>query len=178
MSDATPEQEKKMNWFARHKALTVIGVLILLAIIGNSGNKKADTQTAAKSETTPAASSASKAAQATPTPTPAPKTPSIPAEYVSALNKATEYANTMNMSKAGVYDQLTSQYGEKFSAAAAQYAVDNVQADWNTNALAKAKQYQNQLSMSPAAIHDQLVSADGEKFTEAQANYAIQHLND
>lgn len=32
----------------------------------------------------------------------------------------------MNMSKKGVYNQLTSEAGEKFSEKAAQYAVDNV----------------------------------------------------
>ena len=47
----------------------------------------------------------------------------------------------MHMSKAGIYDQLTSEYGEQFSAEAAQYAIDNVTADWNANALEKAKSY-------------------------------------
>ena len=82
------------------------------------------------------------------------------------------------MSKRGIYDQLTSEYGEKFSAEAAQYAIDNVKVDWNANALAKAKNYQNTMNMSPAAIHDQLTSEYGEKFTQAEADYAIQHLND
>lgn len=82
------------------------------------------------------------------------------------------------MSKAGIYDQLTSEYGEKFSAEAAQYAIDNLNADYNANALAKAKSYQEQMSMSPEAIRDQLTSDAGEKFTPEEANYAIQHLND
>lgn len=84
----------------------------------------------------------------------------------------------MHMSKAGIYDQLTSEYGEKFSAEAAQYAIDNLNADYNANALAKAKSYQEQMSMSPEAIRDQLTSDAGEKFTPEEANYAIQHLND
>ena len=49
----------------------------------------------------------------------------------------------MHMSKQGIYDQLTSEYGEKFPADAAQYAIDNVEADWNANALEKAKLYQD-----------------------------------
>ncbi len=32
----------------------------------------------------------------------------------------------MHMSKAGIYDQLTSEYGEGFEADAAQYAIDNL----------------------------------------------------
>jgi hypothetical protein len=84
----------------------------------------------------------------------------------------------MYMSKQGIYDQLTSEYGEKFSKEAAQYAVDNIDADWNYNALQKAKTYQDQMAMSPSAIHDQLTSSYGEKFTNEQADYAIEHLND
>jgi len=81
------------------------------------------------------------------------------------------------MSKLGVYDQLTSEYGEKFSPEAAQYAIDNMKADWNANALAKAKDYQSQMNMSPEAIRTQLTSEYGEKFTPEEADYAIQHLN-
>ena len=84
----------------------------------------------------------------------------------------------MHMSKAGIYDQLVSEYGEQFSAEAAQYAIDNIKADWNANALAKAKSYQETMSMSPAAIYDQLISEYGEQFLPSEADYAIAHLND
>ena len=104
-------------------------------------------------------------------------TPKVPAEFTSALSKATTYANTMNMSKQGVYDQLTSEHGEKFSKEAADYAIENVKADWNKNALAKAKTYQSDMAMSPNAIRDQLVSSYGEKFTEQEADYAMQNLD-
>lgn len=99
-------------------------------------------------------------------------------EYKNALEKAETYANTMYMSKQGVYEQLVSQYGEKFPKDAAQYAVDNVKADWNKNALEKAKSYQETMSMSKSAIYDQLISKYGEKFTKKQAKYAIDHLDD
>lgn len=100
----------------------------------------------------------------------------VPIEYKSALKKAESYSAMMHMSKAGIFDQLTSEYGEKFSVEAAQYAIDNVQADWNANALEKAKSYQSSMSMSPAAIRDQLVSEYGEKFLPEEADYAIQNL--
>lgn len=106
------------------------------------------------------------------------KTDTVPAEYKSALSQATTYANTMNMSKQGVYDQLVSEYGGKFSVAAAQYGRDNVKSDWNANALAQAKTYQETMHLSPAAVRDQLISKYGAKFTKAEADYAIQHLND
>lgn len=101
----------------------------------------------------------------------------IPTEYHSALAKAESYNKTMHMSKQRLYDQLTSEYGEQFSAEAAQYAIDNIQADWNANALAKAESYQSDMNMSPEAIREQLTSEYGEQFTAEEADYAIQHLS-
>lgn len=106
-----------------------------------------------------------------------PSQPSVPAEYTSALAQADSYANTMHMSKQGVYDQLVSEYGGQFSVAAAQYAINNAQADWNNNALLQAEDYQNTMHLSPKAIYDQLTSQYGAKFTADEANYAIQHLS-
>ena len=108
---------------------------------------------------------------------PEPAAPVVPAEYASALVKAASYSELMNMSKAGIYGQLTSEYGEQFSPEAAQYAIDTYQGDWNANALAKAKSYQETMSMSPDAIRDQLTSEYGEQFTPEEADYAIQNLN-
>lgn len=101
---------------------------------------------------------------------------SVPTEYKSALKKAQTYSDMMHMSKAGLYDQLTSEYGEKFSKEAAQYAIDNVNANWKENALKKAETYQDMMSMSPSAIYDQLTSQYGEKFTKEEAQYAIDNL--
>ena len=81
------------------------------------------------------------------------------------------------MSKSAIYEQLTSEYGEKFSNEAAQYAIDNLNADYNANALAKAKMYEEKMAMSPDAIYDQLTSEYGERFTAEEAQYAIDHLN-
>ena len=94
----------------------------------------------------------------------------------NALKKAKTYSDTMSMSKAGLYDQLTSEYGEKFTAEEAQYAVDNLDVNWKENALKKAKVYQETMAMSPSAIYDQLVSEYGEKFTEEEAQYAVDNL--
>ena len=99
-------------------------------------------------------------------------------DYTSALEKAKNYNSWANMSKKRLYKQLTSQYGEKFTSDAAQYAVDHLNADYKANALAKAKIYQKQFNQSKSAIYNQLVSPYGEEFTEEEANYAIQHLDD
>lgn len=102
--------------------------------------------------------------------------PSI--EYLNALKKAELYSDTMYMSKQAIYNQLISPYGEKFPKDAAQYAIDNLKADYNANALEKAKTYQISMNMSKSAIYNQLVSEYGEKFTAEEAQYAIDHLDD
>ena len=97
----------------------------------------------------------------------------VPSEYKSALKKAKLYSDTMHMSKIGIYEQLTSEYGEKFTQEAARYAMDNLVADWNENALKKAKSYSDTMHMSKKAIYAQLISEYGEKFTEDEAQYAV-----
>ena len=82
----------------------------------------------------------------------------------------------MHMSKQGLYDQLSSEYGEQFSPEAAQYAIDNLEADYHDNALQTARNYEEMMSMSPNAIYDQLVSEYGEKFTAEEAQYAVDNL--
>lgn len=99
-------------------------------------------------------------------------------EELNALAKAESYSSLMYMSKAKIYDQLTSNYGEGFDKEAAQYAIDNIEADWNYNALQKAKSYQSTMNMSKKRIYEQLTSEYGEQFTKSQAQYAIDHLED
>jgi len=102
------------------------------------------------------------------------KEPSM--EFKNALNKAESYSTIMHMSKRAIYDQLVSPHGEGFQKDAAQYAVDNLKADYKANALAKAKDYSEAMSMSKNAIFDQLISEYGEKFTRAEAQYAVDNL--
>ena len=103
--------------------------------------------------------------------------PSVPKEYRNALRSAETYSDMMYMSKQGIYDQLTSEYGEKFTPEEAQYAIDNIKGDYLETALKSAKKYQENMSMSKDAIYDQLVSDYGEKFTAEEAQYAIDNLD-
>ena len=81
------------------------------------------------------------------------------------------------MSKQGIYEQLSSEMGEKFTPEEAQYAIDNSNFDYNKAALNQAKIYQKSMAMSPDAIYDQLISEAGEKSTESEAQYAIDNLD-
>lgn len=180
-----------LSGYSEHRKIAwiVTGAVFALGIIINAVNGATAQDTAAPVPDKPAA--VEPVAEPSDEPSEAPveevaeepvveesEEPAVPIEYANALTKAESYSELMHMSKAGIYDQLTSEYGEKFSAEAAQYAVDNMTADWNANALAKAKDYQDTMAMSPSAIHDQLTSEFGEKFTAAEADYAIAHLND
>ena len=98
---------------------------------------------------------------------------SVPKEYRNALHKAENYSKMMHMSKQRIYDQLTSEYGEKFDAEAAQYAIDSVVTDWNQNALQTAVDYLDYSSFSYPGLYDQLVY---EGYTAEQAQYAISNL--
>lgn len=98
-------------------------------------------------------------------------------EQRNALESAKTYSDTMSMSKSAIYHQLTSSYGDKFSASDAQYAIDHLtDVDWNQNALESAKNYSETMHMSKAEIYHQLTSNYGDKFTASEAQYAVNHL--
>ena len=82
----------------------------------------------------------------------------------------------MYMSRTAVYDQLISESGEKFTEAQAQYAMDNLEADWKENALHKAKEYRESTNMTKSAIYNQLISEHGDKFEPEEASYAIKNI--
>ena len=158
-------------------ALIVLGVLIALGIVGAALGAPEDSGGSPAASTAASVSAPGSAAE--PAPEPASETDApeaVPTEYLSALKKAESYSEHMHMSKAAIYDQLTSEYGEQFTAEEARYAVDNLEADYRENALQKAKSYQEDMAMSPSAIYDQLTSEYGEQFTAEEAQYAIDHL--
>ncbi|MGN7409816.1 Ltp family lipoprotein [Sporosarcina sp. SAFN-010] len=101
---------------------------------------------------------------------------SIPREHKSALKRAESYAEFMSMSKASVYDQLTSPYGDNFPAVAAQYAIDNIEFDWKENAAKRAKFFAANMHMSGSTIYKQLISEYGGKFTPDEAQHGIDNL--
>lgn len=92
----------------------------------------------------------------------------------AALGKAKTYSNIMHMSKQGIINQLTSEI-EGFSQADAQYAVENLKADFKENALKKAETYAKTQNMSNDAIYNQLTSSI-EGFTAEEAQYAVDNL--
>lgn len=101
-----------------------------------------------------------------------------PDENTVALESAKIYSDSMYMSKAGIFEQLTSEYGEGLSPEAAEYALSNLNADYNRNALESAKMALEVMpDYSPEEVREYLVSEFGAQFTEAEADYALQNLN-
>lgn len=87
----------------------------------------------------------------------------------AALRKAQSYIDLMAFSKAGLYEQLTSPYGEGFTASQAQFAVDHVRVNWNAEAAEAARSYMALFNMSRDELYEQLTSPYGEQFTDSQA---------
>ena len=95
---------------------------------------------------------------------------SVPREYRNALSKAESYLGWAGMSEKGLREQLEF---EEYPSDAIDYALANVNVDYNEQALAKAKSYDDWASMSDSQLHDQLVF---EGFTDEQAQYALDNL--
>lgn len=157
-----PQCRKKQGTGCLTKILIFIGIIIVLSFFVGEDEESSDTSEKATTEATVEEKTTTEA--------------DVPTEYKSALKKAQIYSDKMHMSKDGIYDQLTSEYGEQFDEKAATYAIKHVDANWKENALAKAKEYQQEMSMSKEAIRDQLTSEYGEQFTQEQADYAVEHL--
>lgn len=174
--------KKAIKWIL----IVLLGLVVLGAIIGGGDkDEKTPVADAPQQETKVAEEQKKEEAPATETKTEekpeekkeeAPTEPGVSKEFENALKKAKNYAETMHMSKKGIYNQLTSEYGENFPAEAAQYAVDNLEWDYKENAYKKAKNYQDTMSMSINSVKEQLTSEYGEQFTEEEAQYAIDKL--
>ncbi|MBO3102277.1 Ltp family lipoprotein [Cellulomonas sp. zg-ZUI168] len=95
----------------------------------------------------------------------------------NAYRSAESYLRFKGFSRAGLINQLTSEYGEGFPAADAEFAVARLEAeggvDWNAEAAEAAKSYLELTSFSRQGLLDQLTSEYGEQFTPEQAEYGV-----
>ncbi|MCM3396801.1 Ltp family lipoprotein [Oceanobacillus profundus] len=97
-------------------------------------------------------------------------------EHQNALKAAQNYIDMMGFSEKGLFEQLTSEYGDQYPEDAAQYAIENVEVDYNEEALESAESYQELMPMSDQELLDQLTSEYGDQYTEEQAQYALDNL--
>jgi hypothetical protein len=111
-------------------------------------------------------------------PAPSPKVTHKPAPALTkaqeqAIGSARDYLATSSFSRKGLIQQLSSAYGEGFSAKDATFAVDYLKVDWNEQAARSAKAYLEVSHFSRAGLIHQLESSYGEGFTHAQAVYGV-----
>jgi len=76
----------------------------------------------------------------------------------------------------GLLKQLTSSAGSGFTEAQAEYAINHLHPDWDTQAVDAAKGYMQIGGFSRASLIQQLTSSYGSGFTETQAEYAASQV--
>jgi hypothetical protein len=147
---------------------------ILLAAVGTAMSGRGQTstapyanravgtprQTAASSDTIPTASSTQSAPEA-----------GLTTAQRNAARSAHAYLNISGFSRRGLIDQLSSEYGDRFSIGDATAAVDSLNIDWNTQAPRSAAAYLKMSGFSCRGLIEQLSSQHGDKYTVEQATY-------
>ena len=167
-------QSKVMAWIGLGLGAVATIVSIVVAVgLGAAIDsvQQDDPAVTATSEPAPVRTSSTPAPTASATPTSA--AADVPADYSDALADAETIANGLGSSKLETYTKLVAGGA---SEAAAQYAVDTVDADWQANAVRKAKAYAAD-GMTGDVLRNQLVSEYGEQFTAEEADYALAHLD-
>ena len=101
---------------------------------------------------------------------------SVPEEYRKALEQAQEYIDTMFLSELGLYRQFNLDYTVHFSDEAIEYAVENVNVDYNEEALEAAISHRGNYAYDGEKLYNQL-SGNYDGFTEEQAQYAMDNLD-
>ncbi|OYU37932.1 MAG: hypothetical protein CFE33_17850 [Pseudorhodobacter sp. PARRP1] len=92
----------------------------------------------------------------------------------NAVRSAEQYLSMTGFSRAGLIDQLSSEYGEGYSVTDATAAVDSLSVDWNEQSVRSAKQYLDMTGFSCKGLIDQLSSEYGSKYTVSEATYGAQ----
>jgi hypothetical protein len=163
-----PQRHKKkgIGWVA-WLAIGASSVAVLALVIGGASEDTTDA---------PAKESAQKVVEA-PAPIEKEKKAKKPKpEYTvaqeNAIRSAESYLEFAGFSKAGLVNQLTSEYGEGFSRADAEFAVNHVKVNWKAEAVESAESYLEMSGYSRQGLIDQLTSEYGEQFTLKQATYA------
>jgi hypothetical protein len=181
--DGPPPTPNKRHWL-RYTLLSgvvfVVVLVIVSAALGGSSPKPVvpvNPATSQGSQVSEPAAQATQAPAAAPTPA-APMTPALTTSEQQAVESAQSYLDDgQGFSEQGLLQQLTSSYGEGFSAADAAFAIGYLHPDWYTQAVDSAKGYiASKQGFSSAGLYQQLTSQYGEGFTAGQARYALSRV--
>lgn len=98
----------------------------------------------------------------------------------NALEDAKNYLDYSSFSKAGLLQQLTSEYGSGYERADAAWAIKYLEkfklVSWNAEAAEAAEDYLEYSSFSRDGLYQQLTSEYGSGFTPEQAAYALKKV--
>ena len=72
----------------------------------------------------------------------------------NAIKSAESYLSFMGFSRQGLIDQLSSEFGEKFSVEDATFAVDSLAVDWNAEAASRLRPILDTMGFSCQGKHD------------------------
>lgn len=99
---------------------------------------------------------------------------------LNAIQAALDYLDFTSFSRAGLVNQLSSEYGSGYSREDAEYAVSYLETnhlvDWNYQAYLQALDYLDLMPFSRNELYNQLTSEYGGRFTSEQAQYALDKL--
>lgn len=100
-----------------------------------------------------------------------------PSSKEEALDTAQTYSDVLHFSEAQIEHMLKDI--NKFESEPIQYAIDNIDADYELNALKSAKSHlKNSPDMTKDELYEILTNSEhGDKFTEDEANYAMQNVD-
>ena len=76
-------------------------------------------------------------------------------------------------SEESLMQQLTSSAGDGFTQADAEFAIKNLNPNWDAQAVDSAKGYMQMGGFSASSLTQQLTSDAGDGFTQAQAEYGV-----
>lgn len=98
----------------------------------------------------------------------------------NAVKTAMNYVDLMAFSRKGLIDQMSSEYGDKYSREDAEFAVsyleENNLVDWDVEAVQCAQNYLDLTAFSKDGLIDQMSSDAGDKFSRKQAEYAASQV--
>ena len=90
---------------------------------------------------------------------------------MNARRSAADYLAMSGFSRAGLIDQLSSEYGDGYARADAEAAVASLNVDWNEQAARSANDYLQMSGFSCSGLIEQLSSSYGEQYTQSQAEH-------
>lgn len=169
-----PPKRKKGRKVLAISATALTGLFLVSALAGGT-----DTGSAAEPTEKPSASASTKPAdkpEGTTDAADSDAAPKVTLAQQNALRAAEAYLATMPFSKAGLIDQLSSQYGSDFNLADAKWAVEQLDVDWKEQAVLAGQSYLDTMPFSRQGLIEQLSSQHGSQFTVAQATYAVDQL--